>query len=705
MIDPTGAPAPRPDAGVLSRDRADALVSSIDLRAGNVLLGAGARGGPVTWAGLGIDVVSGASSAYKLMRGDVLQESDKIVFGGYFEGSARSITENRLLVPLVDLIDRLLGAQGLRFEAGLAVEVKLSGDGDRVPRLEQITVGTILVTPQRGAPAQGYRDFGGNGNVMRWTFPPEGGVTFSNDWAARQGAFAGINTAGPRDGTLDFDGVPGTRGLAYAMIQRDVDEWADVSMTLRQGVNAVPDFVPGSANAGSGGVGRVADAALALDFARRMGRAIGGDATLSADGTPEVTTLRGWVRAVQALTPAQAALPADVPMPGLFIEANAYVRVIEDGIPRLRVFSSASSEPVFEASLDELAALYDRAGAALGTAAERALAIVGPVARAGGGIARRIGDAWDDMTGADEPPRPGPVDRSGPTAGQRALAAAIAARQAADADVPPPTSGLTVTPPVLRPGAPTVIGGAPARREWYDDATFERAQAFARAFNASSRDVVAVAYPVLDPATGEWMVELAAGPPDGDAWGTGITPSEARTLLARLREAGRLPEGWTNDDLFRGSGIGVGSTPYADLTARDAILYFDGLSPAQVRAAARAGAASVNGAAPAVLDAAEYDRARSLAFDANADGTARVALALPVTVELPWDTPEDGDRAPDYWQTADVVYLYGDLTPAEAAAVIDTAAAEGRLRIDPLRALAENGLSVEGLRRRADAGG
>lgn len=326
---------------VFERDSVE--LATLKVIADGFNVGAGWRGGPVNWFVVYGDLLGAGNALLKFVKGETLDETDKITLGGYFEGSLRAIPDN----PLVKLISKLVGSDNLNFEAGASPRIVLRGDGKGGLELDKISILTIGVLPQTGPLSPGsYRDFGGPGTTHTWTFGKDGRVDYSSAVFARTGSFGKIN--GNREANAGDLPVPTSvaRGLNYGLLFEEVNEAEDVSLLARQFANHLP---------GDGQVAKKAlDTANYVKFFGSVFNSIAGDENLDPDGDPEVSGFRGWTRFVLPLDAANKALPESVPAFGLAVEVGGQLIAVEDGNPEIELYTSASSEPVATVSTERL---------------------------------------------------------------------------------------------------------------------------------------------------------------------------------------------------------------------------------------------------------------------------------------------------------------------------------------------------------------
>lgn len=249
------------------------------------------------------------------------------------------------------------------------------------------------------------------------------------------------------------------------------------------------------------------------------------------------------------------------------------------------------------------------------------------------------------------------------------------------------------------PGAPTRIGGVTADRVPYSEANLRQAITDAQHYNQISTDRVTLGYAVRDTKNGQWYVERISG----------ISPTQARSLMWNLNQCGQLAHG--TDDIFRSNGIGGwraanGSTgtPEQDLKIREANAYFNQLTPQQVNTAAQRGALTVNGKTGTVYSPDSGNTLQQQITGtngkpgANAADRGNVSLAIQRVYTIPG--PNGSSR------TVRGTELFTDLTPSEARSVLNQAAKNGTLWA-PSGAgdaidwnLQRNGLSRSGLDQR-----
>ncbi|WP_227270734.1 hypothetical protein [Roseobacter weihaiensis] len=334
------------------------LIASAEI-SGDLFLGVGARGGSLNWAGVAIDVGEAGEAVIKLFQDEPLTPKDNITLYGLVEGGFVGVG------GFASLVEKLLGSEGMSFSGHANVQVDLAGRADgQGLRLNKITVIALPIVPERtGARFIGndFRDWSTVLGTHSWIFNEDGTVEYSADIGFGAGSFGVLGGSQPGDPFA----LPGSRGLTYVLTSKKVEELSDVNYALSQLGNHVPVEVPGSPRGSSQVISRGADILMGADVARAIGNAFFGEPKTNPDGRFKTTNVRGWLRMIQAVTPDQFATPPNVPMAGVFIEANARLKIIEDGIPELRIKTSNSDEPLLVINKEDVEAAFDKIRTAL----------------------------------------------------------------------------------------------------------------------------------------------------------------------------------------------------------------------------------------------------------------------------------------------------------------------------------------------------
>lgn len=242
-----------------------------------------------------------------------------------------------------------------------------------------------------------------------------------------------------------------------------------------------------------------------------------------------------------------------------------------------------------------------------------------------------------------------------------ALLAQRAERQRAENAAASQSTPHASPTPEIAGGEPSRIGEALASRMSFDPSTLGILQERTRERNAASQTDVVLAYPVRDGGKDAVAMEQIMLP-----------PADARSLIAALDEAGRLPV--SRDDVFRANGIGGNgdlpngwaNTPDNNLRYREATAFFDAMSPQERLAAAQNGALRINGKEGVVFDLAEYSRLAQQTSTVNQHGDgSEISLVIPRTYDLVG--PHGVTRS-----TAGAE-LYPNLTRSEAVDLLNSA--------------------------------